>query len=157
MRDINKITNNKTLMLGDLGGQKNPLSRGSNPIKTYSFKAVKERIYGHRTITTGNHKTLGLYYLSSALLFGVSGTLWSMILRLELYSSGHRIIPPENQNFYNLAFTLHGLFMIFLFIKVKLFRKQPSGWHNFMNLFIFLEEFPKAGGRWGVSPQGWRL
>ena len=34
-----------------------------------------------------NHKTLGIYYLGSSLLFGISGTLCSMILRLELYSS----------------------------------------------------------------------
>ena len=32
-------------------------------------------------------KTLGIYYLGSSLLFGISGTLCSMILRLELYSS----------------------------------------------------------------------
>ena len=59
---------------------------------------------------------LGLYYFSLSLLFGVSGTLWSMIIRLELYSSGNRIIPKENQNFYNLSFTLHGLFMIFFLV-----------------------------------------
>lgn len=163
-------------MLGDLGGQKNPLSRGSNPIKTYSFKAVKERIYGHRTITTGNHKTLGLYYLSSALLFGVSGTLWSMILRLELYSSGHRIIPPENQNFYNLAFTLHGLFMIFFLVMpglyggfgnyfVPIFLGAPEVGFPRVNSFSFLflpvaygfilvstaNEFPMAAG-WTLYP-----
>ena len=82
-----------------------------------------------------NHKGLGLYYLCSALLFGVSGTLCSMILRIELYSSGNRIIPPENQNFYNLSFTLHGLFMIFFLVMPGLYggfidvagRKERSG------------------------------
>ena len=38
-------------------------------------------------VRTCNHKTLGIYYLGSSLLFGISGTLCSMILRLELYSS----------------------------------------------------------------------
>ena len=66
------------------------------------------------SIKNCNHKSLGIYYLYSSLLFGISGTLCSMILRLELYSSGHRIISSENQNFYNFIFTLHGLLMIFL-------------------------------------------
>ena len=44
------------------------------------------------SIKNCNHKSLGIYYLYSSLLFGISGTLCSMILRLELYSSGHRII-----------------------------------------------------------------
>merc|ERR1712226_1150098 len=34
-------------------------------------------------------------------------------MRIELYSSGNRIISPENQNFYNVSITLHGLLMIF--------------------------------------------
>jgi cytochrome c oxidase subunit 1 len=52
-----------------------------------------------------------------------------MILRLELYSSGSRIIPLENQNFYNLSFTLHGLLMIFFLV-------MPSLYGGFGNYFI---------------------
>ena len=52
-----------------------------------------------------------------------------MILRLELYSSGNRIIPPENQNFYNLSFTLHGLFMIFFLV-------MPGLYGGFGNYFV---------------------
>merc|ERR1739838_1292094 len=62
-----------------------------------------------------NHKRLGIYYLLSAFIFGISGTLVSVLLRIELYSSGNRIISPENQNFYNVSITLHGLLMIFFF------------------------------------------
>ncbi len=36
----------------------------------------------------------------SAFIFGISGTLISVLIRIELYSSGNRIISPENQNFY---------------------------------------------------------
>merc|ERR1712117_111442 len=60
-----------------------------------------------------NHKRLGIYYLLSAFIFGISGTLVSVLMRIELYSSGNRIISPENQNFYNVSITLHGLLMIF--------------------------------------------
>ena len=38
-----------------------------------------------------NHKGLGIYYLLSAFIFGISGTLISVLLRIELYSSGNRI------------------------------------------------------------------
>merc|ERR1712196_450951 len=69
----------------------------------------------------GNHKRLGIYYLLSAFIFGISGTLVSVLMRIELYSSGNRIISPENQNFYNVSITLHGLFMIFFLVMPGLF------------------------------------
>ena len=68
-----------------------------------------------------NHKSIGLYYLSSAFIFGQSGTLLSMIIRLELDSSGIRIITMENLNFYNIGITLHGLLMIFFLVMPGLF------------------------------------
>merc|ERR1712057_21477 len=68
-----------------------------------------------------NHKRLGIYYLLSALIFGISGTLISVLMRIELYSSGNRIISPENQNFYNVSITLHGLLMIFFLVMPGLF------------------------------------
>merc|ERR1712093_236710 len=68
-----------------------------------------------------NHKRLGIYYLLSAFIFGISGTLLSVLIRIELYSSGNRIIPPENQNFYNVSITLHGLLMIFFLVMPGLF------------------------------------
>merc|ERR1711998_304219 len=68
-----------------------------------------------------NHKRLGIYYLLSAFIFGISGTLISVLMRIELYSSGNRIISPENQNFYNISITLHGFLMIFFLIMPGLF------------------------------------
>jgi heme/copper-type cytochrome/quinol oxidase subunit 1 len=62
-----------------------------------------------------------LYYLINALLFTLSGTLYSLILRLELYGSGNRIIHSENLNSYNLSVTLHGLIMIFFVIMPVLY------------------------------------
>merc|ERR1711988_928418 len=66
-------------------------------------------------------KRLGIYYLLSAFIFGISGTLISVLMRIELYSSGNRIISPENQNFYNISITLHGFLMIFFLIMPGLF------------------------------------
>jgi cytochrome c oxidase subunit 1 len=76
-----------------------------------------------------NHKRLATYYLFSAILFGVSATLFSVLLRFELYTSGNRIIPFENQNFYNLSITLHGLFMIFFVV-------MPGLYGAFGNYFL---------------------
>merc|ERR1712026_426565 len=42
-------------------------------------------------------------------------------MRIELYSSGNRIISPENQNFYNISITLHGFLMIFFLVMPGLF------------------------------------
>merc|ERR1712224_1173978 len=57
----------------------------------------------------------------SAFIFGISGTLISVLMRIELYSSGNRILSPENQNFYNVSITLHGLLMIFFLVMPGLF------------------------------------
>merc|ERR1712157_187933 len=76
-----------------------------------------------------NHKGLGIYYLLSAFIFGISGTLISVLIRIELYSSGNRIISPENQNFYNVSITLHGLLMIFFLV-------MPGFFGGFGNYFV---------------------
>ena len=81
-------------------------------IKVYDF---------HSLVKNCNHKRLGIYYLLSAFIFGISGTLISVLIRIELYSSGNRIISPENQNFYNISITLHGFLMIFFLVMPGLF------------------------------------
>jgi heme/copper-type cytochrome/quinol oxidase subunit 1 len=76
-----------------------------------------------------NHKGLGIYYLLSAFIFGISGTLISVLIRIELYSAGNRIISPENQNFYNISITLHGFLMIFFLV-------MPAVFGGFGNYFV---------------------
>ena len=78
-----------------------------------------------------NHKGLGIYYLLSAFIFGISGTLISVLIRIELYSSGNRIISPENQNFYNISITLHGFLMIFFLV-------MPALFGGFGNYFVVI-------------------
>ena len=80
-------------------------------------------------ITAANHKELGIYYLWLAFLSSIVGTLLSLFLRLELASSGLRIIALENQNFYNLSFTLHGAIMIFFVV-------MPGLYGGFGNYFL---------------------
>jgi cytochrome c oxidase subunit 1 len=76
-----------------------------------------------------NHKQIALYYLISTLLFGYSGTMLSVLIRLELDSSGSRIISSENYNFYNLIITIHGLLMIFFLV-------MPGVYGSFGNIFV---------------------
>merc|ERR1712004_78841 len=100
-----------------------------------------------------NHKGLGIYYLLSAFIFGISGTLISILMRIELYSSGNRIISPENQNFYNVSITLHGLLMIFFLVMpglfggfgnyfVPIFQGSPEVVYPRINNFSILILFP---------------
>ena len=89
-----------------------------------------------------NHKGLGIYYLLSGFIFGISGTLISVLIRIELYSSGNRIISPENQNFYNISITLHGFLLIFFLVMPGLFggfgipwptgNRMPGSWEGFV-------------------------
>ena len=86
-----------------------------------TFNKSSQRISFLSLVKNCNHKGLGIYYLSSAFIFGISGTLISVLIRIELYSSGNRIISPENQNFYNISITLHGFLMIFFLVMPGLF------------------------------------
>jgi cytochrome c oxidase subunit 1 len=72
-------------------------------------------------VKNSNHKGLGIYYLLSGFIFGIFGTLISIFIRIELYTSSNRIISPENQNFYNINITLHGFIMIFFLVMPGLF------------------------------------
>merc|ERR1712187_438111 len=104
---------------------------------------INAGVHGHRSfkISSGmsflslvkncNHKRLGIYYLLSAFIFGISGSLVSILMRIELYSSGNRIISPENQNFYNVIITLHGLLMIFFLV-------MPALFGGFGNYFVVI-------------------
>merc|ERR1711904_547969 len=86
-----------------------------------------------------SNKRLGIYYLLSAFIFGISGTLISVLMRIELYSSGNRIISPENQNFYNVSITLHGLIMIFFLV-------MPALFGGFGNYFVpIFQGSPEVG------------
>ena len=79
------------------------------------------------------------------MVLGISGSLYSILLRLELYGSGSRIIGPENQNFYSLGLTLHGLLMIFYMVMPGLM----GGFGNYLiPIYLGASEvgFPRTNG-----------
>ena len=92
-----------------------------------------------------NHKILGLYYIYISIILGVLGSLYSILLRLELYGSSNRIISPENQYFYSLSYTLHGILMIFYMVMPVMI----GGLGNYMvPIYIGTNEvgFPRTNG-----------
>ena len=99
--------------------------------KFFKKSLNSQRISFQSLIKNCNHKGLGIYYLLSAFIFGISGTLISVLIRIELYSSGNRIISPENQNFYNISITLHGFLMIFFLV-------MPGFFGGFGNYFLLI-------------------
>ena len=129
-------------------------------MKSFYLLAASQRISFQSLIKNCNHKCLGIYYLLSAFIFGISGTLISVLIRIELYSSGNRIISPENQNFYNISITLHGFLMIFFLVMpglfggfgnyfVPIFQGSPEVVYPRVNDFSFFGKFSSALKAWG--------
>lgn len=90
-----------------------------------------------------NHKELGCMYLITGLIFSILGTLMSIFIRLELYSSGSRIICTECPTSYNAIITIHGLVMVFMFLMPVLY----GGYGNyFLPIYIGASEvvFPRT-------------
>ena len=64
-------------------------------------------------LTSVDHKRIGLMYLYSIMFFFVIGGIAALFVRTELAKAGGQYLTPAQ---YNIAFTLHGAIMIFLFI-----------------------------------------
>ena len=63
-----------------------------------------------RWVFTTNHKDIGTLYLWTALImFFVAGGM-ALLIRVELFQPGHRLMDPD---FYNQMVTFHGLIMVF--------------------------------------------
>lgn len=80
----------------------------------YSFFSIRE--YGSL-----NHKVIGMNYLIASVYFGLVAILFSMLIRIELLSSGNRIIFEQNNFVYNYLISLHGLGMIFFLVMPTVF------------------------------------
>merc|ERR1712134_222396 len=93
---------------------------------------ILQRISFLSLLKNCNHKRLGIYYLLSAFIFGISGTLISVLMSIELYSSGNRIISPENQNFYQrTAASFGNQSMIFAMSCISLLGSVVWGHHMY--------------------------
>jgi cytochrome c oxidase subunit I len=84
-----------------------------------------------RFVYSTNHKDIGTMYLVFAIIAGIIGGLFSLLMRMELQEPGIQIFPvlakylagasPENaldagKQFYDVLITAHGLIMIFFMV-----------------------------------------
>jgi cytochrome c oxidase subunit 1 len=65
-------------------------------------------------LTSTDHKRICFLYLFAIMFFFIAGGLAALIMRTELAFSGAQIIKDPHT--YNVLFTMHGVFMIFLFV-----------------------------------------
>ncbi|MCC6277589.1 MAG: cbb3-type cytochrome c oxidase subunit I [Oligoflexia bacterium] len=75
-------------------------------------------------LVTIDHKRIGIMYLFTTLAFFALGGIFALLLRIEHLTPG-RTIMDANQ--YNIAFTLHGAIMVFMFIVPNV----PAAFGNF--------------------------
>ena len=73
-----------------------------------------------------NHKDIGTMYLIFAIIAGIIGSVFSVIMRMELMHPGDGILGG-NYHLYNVLVTGHGLIMIF-FMVCGISPPLPSCW-----------------------------
>src|SRR6476646_2353041 len=64
-------------------------------------------------LVTLDHKRIGIMYLISVTIAFTLGGIFALLLRLELFSRGKKLMDADT---YNRMFSLHGVVMVFLFV-----------------------------------------
>ena len=65
----------------------------------------------NRWIYSTNHRDIGTLYVIFSLLAGLIGTIFSVLIRLELAFPGDQVLNGDYQ-FYNVLVSAHGLIMV---------------------------------------------
>jgi cytochrome c oxidase subunit I len=73
-----------------------------------------------RWLFSTNHKDIGTMYIILAIIGGIVGGLFSVIIRYQLSKAGNDLLA-DNHQFYNVAVTAHAVIMVFFMIMPALF------------------------------------